>query len=163
MRPVNVLTLILAGGTGTRLRPLTLRRCKPAVPFGGDFRVIDFTLMSCVSSGVGAIYVLTQHRSEILESHFNGRWKSFSSARNSCATSLTTLSPKKGEAYVGTADAVYKNLELLKLRDAVLVLSGDHIYHPALPTRNPSCLESTFLRQVSAATYELMLIQRRVE
>ncbi len=129
MLPVNVLTLILAGGTGTRLRPLTLRRCKPAVPFGGDFRVIDFTLMSCVSSGVGAIYVLTQHRSEILESHFNGRWKSFSSARNSCATSLTTLPPKKGEAYVGTADAVYKNLELLKLRDAVLVLSGDHVYH----------------------------------
>jgi glucose-1-phosphate adenylyltransferase len=131
MRPSNVLTFILAGGTGTRLRPLTLRRCKPVVPFGGNFRVIDFTLMNCVSSGLGDIYVLLQYQPEALVRHLNSRWGFLSGVGTWGPTSLKTLSPKTRDGYLGTADAVYKNLEILELRrpTVVLILSGDHIYH----------------------------------
>ncbi len=120
----NVLTMILAGGVGERLRPLTLRRCKPAIPFAGTLRVIDFTLMNCVASGLTEIRVLTQYRAESLERHCRQRY------RRSGLQRVNTLPPKGLGPYRGTADAVYKNLDLLDEKpDAVLILSGDHVYH----------------------------------
>ena len=122
---IPVLTLVLAGGAGTRLQPLTQRRCKPGVPFGGNFRIIDFALMNCVSSGLREAYVLTQYRPEVLVQHFGQRWSSLSGQLR-----LTALPPGESGRYVGTADAVYKNLELLRLvrPEVVLILSGDQVY-----------------------------------
>lgn len=121
-RRPNVLTMV------ERLRPLTLRRCKPAIPFGGTLRVIDFTLMNCVPSGLTQIHVLTQYRAESLDRHCRRRWNS----RSVLGEGHVNTPPPNGlGSYRGTADAVYKNLGLLDLHkpEAVLVLSGDHVYH----------------------------------
>ena len=79
MRSLNVLTMILAGGIGERLFPLTANRCKPAVPFGGNFRIVDFTLMNCVLSGYRQIHVLTQYHAQSLNRHRVERWHCLSS------------------------------------------------------------------------------------
>ncbi len=125
----NVVAMVLAGGAGERLRPLTYRRCKPAVPFGGNFRVIDFTLLNCVSSHVDGIYLLAQYQAATLDRHCQGRWRRSSSAR---AQHIETLRPKLDgrRPYLGTADAVYQNMDVLRSTHAtnVLVLSGDHVY-----------------------------------
>lgn len=125
----NVVAMVLAGGAGERLRPLTYRRCKPAVPFGGNFRVIDFTLLNCASSRVSGIYVLAQYQAETLDRHCRDRWTDLSSARGQ---HLETLHPKSNGrgGYLGTADAIYQNDEVLRSTHAtdVLVLSGDHVY-----------------------------------
>ena len=124
----NVLTIVLAGGVGERLRPLTNRRCKPAIPFGGTLRVIDFTLMNCVSSNLTDIYLLTQYKAESLARHCEHRWNSRSLSREA---HIETCPPNGLGSYQGTADAVFKNLKLLHSHrpDVVLVLSGDHVYH----------------------------------
>lgn len=122
----RVLTIILAGGAGERLWPLTRSRCKPAVPFGGSFRVIDFTLMNCLNSGASDVHILTQYKHNSLSRHLNERW----SRLWPLAGSVKCLPPKLPDEYIGTADAVYKNLDLLARHRPrfVLVLSGDHIY-----------------------------------
>ncbi len=130
MRPVNVLTMILAGGIGERLYPLTANRSKPSVPFGGNFRIIDFTMMNCVLSGLRSIHLLTQYHSLSLGRHKNARWNFFSPELGEF---VEIVPPKLRTAtgfYHGTADAIYRNLDLLdRYRpDVVLVLSGDHVY-----------------------------------
>lgn len=132
MRPVNVLTMILAGGIGERLYPLTSTRSKPAVPFGGNFRIIDFTLMNCLLSGLRQIHLLTQYYSTSLGRHKNQRWNFLSPEMGE----FIELVPPKFRtrtgscSYQGTADAIYRNLDLLERHrpDVVLILSGDHIY-----------------------------------
>jgi glucose-1-phosphate adenylyltransferase len=130
MRPVKVLTMILAGGTGERLYPLTAHRSKPAVHFAGNFRIIDFTLMNCVLSGLRQIHVLTQYHSLSLGQHRSRRWHMLSP---SLGEGIELVPPKmrtnEGH-YRGTADAIYQNLDLLDAHrpDVVLVLSGDHVY-----------------------------------
>ncbi len=130
MRPVKVLTMILAGGVGERLYPLTAQRSKPAVPFGGNFRIIDFTLMNCVLSGLRDIHLLTQYHSLSLGEHKSRRWN-FLSAE--LGEGIEIVPPKMRTStgyYQGTADAIYRNLDLLERHrpDIVLVLSGDHVY-----------------------------------
>jgi len=130
MRPVNVLPMILAGGIGERLYPLTSNRAKPVVPFGGNFRILDFTLMNCVCSGFRRVHVLTQYHSQSLSRHLAGRWGFLS---NELGEHIELVPPKMRAAtgvYQGTADAIYRNLELLDRArpDLVLVLSGDHVY-----------------------------------
>ena len=130
MRPTKVLTMVLAGGIGERLYPLTANRSKPAVPFGGNFRIVDFTLMNCVLSGLRSIHLLTQYHSQSLGHHKNERWNFLSPELGEF---VEIVPPKLRSAtgfYHGTADALYRNLELLdRYRpDVVLVLSGDHIY-----------------------------------
>lgn len=124
----NVLTFVLAGRAGERLRPLTERRCKPAVPFGGTFRVVDFTLMNCVASSLSKVHLLTQHLAETLASHCESRWGYLSRGG---AGLVQAVPPRAGERYLGTADAVYRNYAAPRrgFPDAVLVLSGDHVYH----------------------------------
>jgi len=126
----GVLTMIMAGGFGERLQPLTRERSKAAVPFGGKFRIIDFTLSNCVNSGIRNIFVLTQYRSESLHRHIQEAW-GISSARLGDYIYCVPPQQKLGnDWYRGTADAVRQNLDLIKGRavETVLVLSGDHIY-----------------------------------
>jgi len=130
MRPVKVLSMILAGGIGERLYPLTASRCKPAVPFGGNFRIIDFTLMNCVCSGIRQVHVLPQYHAQSLNRHGSKRWNFLS---RELGEYIEMLPPKMRGAtgiYQGTADAIFRNLDLLDLHrpDVVLVLSGDHVY-----------------------------------
>jgi glucose-1-phosphate adenylyltransferase len=122
--------LVLAGGRGSRLKELTDWRCKPAVPFGGKYRIIDFTLSNCVNSGVRRVGVATQYKSNSLIRHLQRGW-SFLDGRIGEHVDILPAQQQVAESwYRGTADAVYQNLNVLR-RDGcryVLVLSGDHVY-----------------------------------
>ncbi len=126
----QTITLILAGGVGSRLYPLTAQRAKPAVPFGGKYRIIDFTLSNCLDSGLRQILVLTQYKSHSLQKHLRDGWSIFNP---SLGEYITPVPPqmRTGESwYAGTADAVYQNMYLIERSDAkyALILSGDHVY-----------------------------------
>ncbi|MBS3917071.1 MAG: glucose-1-phosphate adenylyltransferase [Sulfuritalea sp.] len=122
--------LILAGGRGSRLKQLTDWRSKPAVPFAGKFRIIDFSLSNCVNSGVRRIGVATQYKSQSLIHHLQRGW-SFLDGRFNESIDLLPAQQQMGEDwYKGTADAVFQNLDMLRRNHAkyILVLSGDHVY-----------------------------------
>ncbi len=126
----NTLALILAGGQGSRLFELTSWRAKPAVPFGGKFRIIDFPLSNCINSGVRNIGVLTQYKSHSLIRHLVNGWSGF---RREFGESLEILpaSMRVDDGwYKGTADAIYQNLDIIRSQkpNHVLILGGDHIY-----------------------------------
>ena len=122
--------LILAGGQGERLYPLTLSRPKPAVPFGGAFRIIDFTLWNCLKSGLDRVSVLTQHRREQLHAYIRDAWGEMWRTTSLGRTPLLCLPPTNGKRYRGTADAVFQNMGVLASEkpDFVLILAGDHVY-----------------------------------
>ncbi len=126
----NTLALILAGGRGSRLHQLTDWRAKPAVPFGGKFRIIDFPLSNCVNSSVRRIGVVTQYKSQSLIRHIQHGW-SFLDGRFKEFVELLPAQQRTTETwYQGTADAVFQNLDILLRHDPkyVLILGGDHIY-----------------------------------
>lgn len=126
----GVLGVILAGGRGSRLEPLTRDRSKPAVPFGGCFRIIDFSLSNCVNSGIRKILVVTQYKSASLERHIELGWH-FLPAQLGEFVSVRPPEQRLDENwYQGTADAVYQNIYTIeKVRPSeLLILSGDHIY-----------------------------------
>jgi glucose-1-phosphate adenylyltransferase len=121
---------ILAGGQGERLQPLTIARPKPAVSFGGMFRIIDFTLSNCLHSGLSRVSVLTQYRYEELHRYVRDGWHDLWGTPSSERAPLVCVPPVSGKRYRGTADSVFQNAELLNDdSEFVLVLSGDHIYH----------------------------------
>jgi glucose-1-phosphate adenylyltransferase len=126
----DTLTLILAGGQGERLSPLTKDRSKPSVPFGGAYRIIDFTLSNCINSGLRQIYVLTQYKSYSLDKHLQRGWNIFSYEGGEFCYRIPPQHRVGQKWYMGTADAVYQNIYLLEHRRPgyVLILSGDHIY-----------------------------------
>ncbi|UCC56008.1 MAG: glucose-1-phosphate adenylyltransferase [Gammaproteobacteria bacterium] len=126
----KTLTIILAGGTGSRLYPLTRERAKPAVPFGGKYRIIDFTLANCLHSGMRNILVLTQYKSHSLHKHLRDGWSIFNPELGEYITTVPPQMRKGDDWYAGTADAIHQNLFLLQRSkaDTVLILSGDHIY-----------------------------------
>jgi glucose-1-phosphate adenylyltransferase len=126
----NTLGIILAGGVGSRLYPLTAHRAKPAVPFGGKYRIIDFTLANCLHSGIRRILVLTQYKSHSLQKHLRDGWSIFNPELGEYITTVPPQMRVDGEWYSGTANAIYQNLYMLERSDAdwVLILSGDHIY-----------------------------------
>jgi len=126
----KVLTFIMAGGKGERLWPLTRDRVKPAVPFGGIYRIIDFTLSNCINSGLRRIFVLTQYKSASLQRHIRLGWNILPSELGQFIE-LLPAQQRTGESwYLGTADAIYQNLYTIdeEKPDEVLILSGDHIY-----------------------------------
>lgn len=126
----KTLTVILAGGTGTRLFPLTAERAKPAVPFGGKYRIIDFCLANCLHSGLRQVLVLTQYKSHSLQKHLRDGWSIYNPELGEYITPVPPQM-RTGEGwYQGTADAIYQNRYLLERSgaDRVLVLSADHIY-----------------------------------
>jgi len=126
----DTLTVVLAGGMGSRLIPLTGNRAKPAVPFGGKYRIIDFTLTNCLHSGLRRILVLTQYKSHSLQKHLRDGWSIFNPELGEYITVVPPQMRKGDKWYGGTADAIYQNLWLLSRSEAkyVVVLSGDHIY-----------------------------------
>lgn len=126
----TTLTMLLAGGRGSRLEPLTADRAKPAVPFGGKYRVIDFTLSNCLHSGLRRILVLSQYKSHSLQKHLRDGWSIFNPE---CDEFITIVPPqmRTGNSwYAGTADAIYQNLFLIERNpvENVLILAADHIY-----------------------------------
>jgi glucose-1-phosphate adenylyltransferase len=126
----DVLTLILAGGRGTRLEPLTRDRAKPAVPFGGLYRIIDFTLSNCINSGLRRILVLTQYKARSLDRHLRTGWNFLSAALDEYVDVLPPQQRIDEHWYKGTADAIYQNIYSIEKEGPryVLVLAGDHIY-----------------------------------
>jgi len=125
------LALVMAGGRGSRLRQLTLHRAKPAVPFGGKFRIIDFTLSNCVNSGIRRIGVLTQYKSHSLIQHLQMGW-GFMRGQFGEFIELLPAEQRSDSSlwYSGTADSVYQNLDFIRAHqpENVLILAGDHIY-----------------------------------
>jgi len=126
----ETLTFILAGGQGERLMPLTAKRAKPAVPFGGAYRIIDFTLSNCIHSGLRRIHVLTQYQARSLEEHIRFGWNFLPRRLSQFISVRPPHHLKTGTWYQGTADAIYQNLDTLEDEEPrhVLILSGDHIY-----------------------------------
>ncbi len=127
----SVLALILAGGKGERLHPLTIHRAKPAVPFGGKFRIIDFTLSNCINSHVRRIVVITQYKSLSLDRHLAVGWEHLLNPE--LGEYIFTIPPQQRideRWYEGTADAVFQNIYLIEKENPpyILILSGDHIY-----------------------------------
>lgn len=128
----ETLALILAGGRGSRLRELTAWRAKPALYFGGKYRIIDFPLSNCINSGIRRIGVLTQYKAHSLIRHLVQGWSWFQAGagRKEFVDILPASQRVGGEWYRGTADAVYQNLDIIRTHAPrfVLILSGDHIY-----------------------------------
>ncbi|HJZ94764.1 MAG TPA: glucose-1-phosphate adenylyltransferase [Gemmataceae bacterium] len=126
----DVLTIILAGGRGTRLDPLTRHRAKPAVPFGGLYRIVDFTLSNCINSGLRRIVVLTQYKARSLDRHIRLGWNFLSTELGESVEVLPPQQRANEEWYRGTADALYHNIYSLETekKDLTLILAGDHIY-----------------------------------
>jgi glucose-1-phosphate adenylyltransferase len=127
----NVMAVVLAGGKGARLEPLTRDRAKPAVPFGGGYRIVDFTLSNCLNSGVRRIILLTQYKAMSLDRHINNGWRRFFCGE--LGEFIDVVPPQQRideQWYQGTADAVYQNIYSLEKErpEVVLILSGDHIY-----------------------------------
>jgi glucose-1-phosphate adenylyltransferase len=126
----EVMTLIMAGGRGTRLEPLTRDRAKPAVPFGGMYRIIDFTLSNCINSGLRKILVLTQFKARSLHRHIRDGWTFLSSELGDYVDVMPPQQQLHEHWYSGTADAIYQNIYNIELENPryVLILAGDHIY-----------------------------------
>jgi len=129
--PTQTVALILAGGRGTRLKDLTAKRAKPAVHFGGKFRIIDFALSNCINSGIRRIGVITQYQSHTLTQHVQRGWSIFNEEMNEFVDLLPAQQRTQTEHwYRGTADAVTQNLDIIRRYQAqyIVILAGDHIY-----------------------------------
>ncbi|QDV66426.1 Glucose-1-phosphate adenylyltransferase [Rosistilla carotiformis] len=127
----NTLAVILAGGRGSRLEPLTRDRAKPAVPFGGLYRIIDFVLSNCLNSGMRQLLLLTQYKAQSLDRHINLGWRPYFCRE--LGEFIDVVPPQQridDQWYQGTADAVYQNIYAIERErpDYVVVLAGDHIY-----------------------------------
>jgi len=126
----QTLAVILAGGLGSRLYPLTKDRAKPAVPFGGKYRIIDFTLSNCINSGLRKIIVLTQYKSSSLIRHLRDGWTILNPELGEFILNIPPQMRISTDWYLGTADALYQNLYFIDSADPkyTLILSGDHVY-----------------------------------
>ena len=143
----KIVAMILAGGKGTRLLDLTEKVAKPAVSFGGKYRIIDFPLSNCANSGINTVGVLTQYESVLLDEYIGNGEKWGLNGVHSLTTTLAPRQTDKGMAwYTGTANAIFENLEFLESTkpDYVLILSGDHIY-------STTFIEMQYLHQDSNA------------
>ena len=126
----NTLAIVLAGGRGSRLKHLTTWRAKPAMPFGGKFRIIDFTLSNCINSGVRQIAVLTQYKAHSLLRHIQNGWGFMRGQFGEFIELLPAQQRIESSWYLGTADAVYQNIDIIRSHNPeyVLILAGDHVY-----------------------------------
>ncbi len=128
--PQKVLAMIMAGGKGERLMPLTEQRSKPSVPFAGNYRIADFVLSNFINSGIQAMYVLVQYRSQSLIEHLRRAWRFSGPYRQAFITVVPPQMKGRGKWYEGTADAVYQNINLIRdfAPGLVAVFGADHIY-----------------------------------
>jgi glucose-1-phosphate adenylyltransferase len=128
---MRTLAMILAGGAGSRLSVLTQKRTKPAVPFAGKYRIIDFTLSNCANSGISTVGICTQYRPRSLNDHIQSGWPWDLDRVSGGVTLLQPYTgPRGSDWYQGTADAIYQNLDFVHHQrpDVVLILAGDHVY-----------------------------------
>lgn len=130
MKPRRILGIIMAGGKGERLLPLTEVRSKPAVPFGGRYRIIDFVLSNFVNSGITSLFVLVQYRSQSLIEHLRDSWQIGGRLSQSFVSVVPPQMRTQEGWYEGTADAVYQNLNLIAdwEPDIIAVFGADHVY-----------------------------------
>jgi len=134
---INVLGIVLAGGKGTRLSPLTRERAKPAVPFGGKYRIIDFVLSNFINSGIYSVYVLTQFRSQSLLQHLSEGWQFGPLLKSQFVIPVPAQMRSEDETwYQGTADAIFQNINLVEQAapHVVAIFGGDHIYRMDIST-----------------------------
>jgi glucose-1-phosphate adenylyltransferase len=126
----QTLCVLMAGGRGERLYPLTRDFAKPAVRFGGIYRIVDFTLSNCLNSGIRRVYVLTQYRSVSLDRHIRLGWNIFNRELDEFIECIPPQQRNVDRWYRGTADSIYQNIHILQRErpDRVLILSGDHVY-----------------------------------
>src|SRR5271155_2407974 len=126
----SVLAVVLAGGKGSRLEPLTRDRAKPAVPFGGLYRIIDFTLSNCINSGLRHVVVLTQYKARSPDRHIRAGWSFLSRELGEYIEVLPPQQRIDENWYKGTTDALYQNIYTIEKASPryILVLAGDHIY-----------------------------------
>ena len=126
----KLLTFLMAGGKGERLHPLTKDRAKPAVPFGGIYRIIDFTLSNCINSGIRRIHILCQYKSMSLARHIRMGWNVLNSEVGEYIDMVPAQQRIGEHWYQGTADSIYQNIYSIQIEhpDQVLILAGDHIY-----------------------------------
>ena len=127
---MKILAMVLAGGNGTRLHPLTAEHAKPALPFVADYRIIDFVLSNLVNSDISPIYVLAQYKPQSLIEHIRTAWAPWSRGMQPAITILLPETSGAGGSFKGTADAVYQNLHLIERErpDLVAVFAADHVY-----------------------------------
>ncbi len=155
----HTLALVLAGGRGSRLKQLTDKQSKPAVPFGGKFRIIDFPLSNCINSGIRKIAVLTQYRAHTLIHHLQRGWSFLRPEIGEFVEIWPAQQQTESESwYQGTADAVYQNLEIITHHKPkyVLILAGDHIYK-----QNYSQLIDEHIRKGADVTVSCMEVPRK--
>jgi glucose-1-phosphate adenylyltransferase len=126
----DTLALVLAGGRGSRLQQLTMWRAKPAVPFGGKFRIIDFPLSNCVNSGIRKVGIVTQYKAHSLIKHIQRGWGFMRGELGEFVELLPAQQRLETSWYAGTADAIYQNIDIIRTHNPefVLILAGDHIY-----------------------------------
>lgn len=126
----KLLTFVMAGGKGERLHPLTKDRAKPAVPFGGIYRIVDFTLSNCINSGIRRINILVQYKSMSLARHIRMGWNILNAEVGEYIDVVPAQQRVDEHWYQGTADAIYQNLYSIHIEnpDQVLILAGDHVY-----------------------------------
>lgn len=126
----DTIALILAGGRGSRLKDMTDWRAKPAVPFGGKFRIIDFPLSNCINSGIRKIGILTQYKADSLIRHIQKGWGFLRGEFDEYVHLMPAQQRIKTSWYAGTADAVYQNIDIIRQRkpEYILILAGDHVY-----------------------------------
>src|ERR1035437_2142201 len=126
----TLLAILLAGGVGERLSPLTRHTAKPAVCFGGVYRIIDFALSNCINSGLRRIFVLTQYKSLDLTRHIRDGWNILSAELREYIEVIPPMKRVGDDWYLGTADAVFQNFQSIEAEapDHTLILAGDHIY-----------------------------------
>ena len=157
----KILAMIMAGGKGERLYPLTRDRAKPAVPFGGTHRIIDFTISNCVNSDIRKIYILAQYKSLSLDRHIQRAWNFLSSRVGEFVYIIHAQQRINENWYKGTADAIYQNFYTLQQErpDLVLVLSGDHIYKMDYRPMIEAHLKKK--ADLTIATYEVPASQSR--
>ena len=126
----DTLALVLAGGRGSRLKQLTMWRAKPAVPFGGKFRIIDFPLSNCVNSGIRKVGILTQYKAHSLIQHIQRGWGFMRGELGEFVELLPAQQRLETSWYAGTADAIYQNIDIIRTHNPeyVLILAGDHVY-----------------------------------
>ena len=126
----NTFAIILAGGRGSRLKQLTKWRSKPAVPFAGKFRIVDFPLSNCINSGIRQVSVVTQYKAHSLIRHIQRGWGFLRGELNEFVELLPAQQRIETSWYSGTADAIYQNLDIIRRHkpDHILVLAGDHVY-----------------------------------
>src|ERR671924_926967 len=127
---MKIVALVLAGGEGTRLYPLTAEHAKPALPFANGYRIVDFVLSNLVNSRISTIYVLAQYKPESLIKHINAAWAPWFSDGEGTIKVLLPRSNTLGGQFKGTADAVYQYLDLIQAHspDVVAVFAADHVY-----------------------------------